>query len=43
MKLLEADEKDLLEGEGEVVGDLCEGEGGGIAAEKKIQDELLAG
>ena len=43
MKLLEAEEEDLLEGKGEVTGDLCEGEGGRIAAEEEIQDELLAG
>ena len=43
MKLLGAEEEDLLEGEGEVVGDFREGEGGGIAAEEEIQDELLAG
>ena len=32
MKLLEADEEELLEGESEMAGDLREGEGGRIAA-----------
>ena len=43
VKLLEAEEEDLLEGKSEVTGDLREGEGGRIAAEEEIQDELLAG
>ena len=43
MKLLGAEEEDLAEGERHVMGDLREGEGGRIAAEEKIEDELLAG
>ena len=43
MKLLGAEEEDLAEGEGEMMGDLREGEGGRIAAEEEIQEELLAG
>ena len=43
MKLLEAEEEDLLEGESEMTGDFCEAKGRGIAAEEEIQDELLAG
>ena len=42
MKLLGAEEEDLTEGERHVVGDLREGEGRRIAAEKEIEDELLA-
>ena len=43
MKLLGAEEEDLAEGERHVMGDLCEGEAGRIAAEEEIQDKLLAG
>ena len=43
MKLLEADEENLLEGKGERTDDLREPGGRGIAAEKEIEDELLAG
>ena len=43
VKLLGAEEKDLAEGEGEMMGDLREGECGRIAAEEEIEDELLAG
>ena len=43
MKLLGAEEEDLAEGKRHVVGDLREGEGRRIAAEEKIQEELLAG
>ena len=43
MKLLGAEEEDLAEGERHVMGDLREGEGGRIAAEEEIEDELLAG
>ena len=43
MKLLEAEEENLLEGKCEMMGDFREGEGGGIAAEEEIEDELLAG
>lgn len=43
MKLLEADEDELAEGDGERAGQLGEAEGGRIAAEEEIQDELLAG
>ena len=43
MKLLGAEKEDLAEGECHVMGDLREGEGGRIAAEKEIQDELLTG
>ena len=42
MKLLGAEEEDLAEGEGEMMGDLREGAAGRIAAEEEIQDELLA-
>ena len=43
MKLLGAEEDELAEGDGERTGQLGETEGCRIAAEKKIQDELLAG
>ena len=43
MKLLGAEEEDLAEGEGEMMGDLREGVAGRIAAEEEIQKELLAG
>lgn len=43
MKLLGAEEEDLAEGEGEMMGDLREGVAGRIAAEEEIQEELLAG
>ena len=43
MKLLEAEEEDLLEGKREMAGDFCEAEGGGIAAEEEVEAELLAG
>ena len=43
MKLLGAEEEDLAEGERHVMGDLREGEGGRIAAEEEIEEELLAG
>ena len=43
MKLLGAEEEDLAEGKRHVMGDLREGERGRIAAEKEIEDELLAG
>ena len=43
VKLLEAEEENLLEGNGEVTGDLREGEGGRIAAEEEIEEELFAG
>ena len=43
MKLLGAEEEDLAEGKRHVMGDLREGVAGRIAAEEKIQDELLAG
>ena len=43
VKLLEAEEENLLEGKGEVTGDFREAEGGGIAAEEEVEDELLAG
>ena len=43
MKFLGAEEEDLAEGERHVMGDLREAEGGRIAAEEEIQDELLAG
>ena len=43
MKLLGAEEEDLAEGKLHVMGDLREGERRRIAAEEKIQDELLAG
>ena len=43
MKRLEAEKEDLAEGERHVMGDLREGEGGRIAAEEEIEDELLAG
>ena len=43
MKLLEAEEEDLLEGECEMMGDFREAEGRGIAAEEEVEAELLAG
>lgn len=43
MKLLEADEEDLLEGKREVMGDLRKAERRRIAAEEEVEDELLAG
>ena len=43
MKLLGTEEDELAEGDGERAGQLGETEGRRIAAEKKIQDELLAG
>ena len=43
MKLLGAEEDELAEGDGERTGQLGEAEGGRIAAEEEIQDELLAG
>lgn len=43
MKLLEADEEDLLEGKREVMGDLRKTERRRIAAEEEVQGELLAG
>ena len=43
MKLLEAEEEDLLEGESEMAGDFCEAKGRGIAAEEEVETELLAG
>ena len=43
MKLLGAEEDELAEGNGERTGQLGEAEGGRIAAEEEIQDELLAG
>ena len=43
MKLLEADEENLLDGKREMMGDLRKGEGGGIAAEEEIENKLLAG
>ena len=43
MKLLGAEEEDLAEGERHVMGNFREGEGGRIAAEEKVQEELLAG
>ena len=43
MKLLGAEEEDLAEGERHVMGDLREGEGGRIAAEEEIEEELFAG
>ena len=43
MKLLEADEEDLLEGKREVMGDLRKAERRRIAAEEEVQGELLAG
>ena len=42
MKLLGAEEEDLSEREGEMMGDLREGERRRIAAEEEIQEELLA-
>ena len=43
MKLLGAEEEELAEGDGERTGQLGEAEGRRIAAEKEVQDELLAG
>ena len=43
MKLLEADEDELAEGDGERAGQLGETEGRRVAAEEEIEDELLAG
>ena len=43
VKLLEADEEDLLEGKREVMGDLRKAERRRIAAEEEVEDELLAG
>ena len=43
MKLLGAEEEELAEGDGERTGQLRETEGGRIAAEEEIEDELLAG
>ena len=43
MKLLEAEEENLLDGEREMAGDFREAEGGGIAAEEEVEAELLAG
>ena len=43
VKLLGAEEDELAEGDGERAGQLGEAEGGGIAAEEEIEDELLAG
>ena len=43
MKLRGAEEEDLAEGEGEMMGDLREGESGRIAAEEEIEEELFAG
>ena len=43
VKLLEANEEELAEGDGERASQLGETEGRRIAAEEEIQDELLAG
>ena len=43
MKLLGAEEDELLEGVCEMAGDFREAERGRVAAEEEIQDELLAG
>ena len=43
MKLLGTEEDELAEGDGERAGQLREAERRRIAAEEKIQDELLAG
>ena len=43
MKLLEAEEEELAEGDGERTGQLGEAERRRIAAEEEIEDELLAG
>ena len=43
MKLLEAEEEDLAEGDGERTGQLGEAERRRIAAEEEVEDELLAG
>ena len=43
MKLLGAEEEELAEGNGERAGQLGEAEGGRIAAEEEIENELLAG
>ena len=43
VKLLEAEEEDLLEGKREMAGDFCEAEGRRVAAEEEVETELLAG